>query len=68
VKEHEALAPKAKQLLLRPFNGAHPSGIQAVAAVDKIGNVTYGDSTGFLNPSIDTFDGKRPGIRCMSVF
>ena len=60
VKAHKTLAPKAKQLLLRPFNGAHASEIKAVAAADKTGNVTYGDTTGFLNPSTDTYDGKHP--------
>ena len=60
VKAHKTLAPKAKQLLLRPFNGAHASEIKAVAAADKTGNVTYGDTTGFLNPSTDTHDGKHP--------
>jgi len=60
VKAHGALAPKAKQLLLQPFNGSHASEIKAVASADKTGNVTYGDTTGFLNSSTDTFDGIHP--------
>ena len=58
VKAHKTLAPKAKQLLLRPFNGAHASEIKAVA--DKAGNVTYGDTTGFLDPASDLDEGLYP--------
>jgi hypothetical protein len=58
VKAHEILAPKAKQLLLRPFSGAHASEIKAVA--DKMGNVTYGNTTGFLDPSSDLDEGLYP--------
>ena len=58
VKAHQTLAPKAKQLLLRPFNGAHTSEIKVVAG--KTSNVVYGDTTGFLDPSSDLDEGVYP--------
>jgi len=39
---------------------AHASEIKAVVAADKTGNVTYGDTTGFLDFSTDLNDGIHP--------
>jgi hypothetical protein len=60
VKAHEQLAPNAEQLLLRPFNGAFSSQIQAIAANDKTGNVSFGDTTGFIDFSTDLCDNNHP--------
>ena len=43
---NEQVAPKAKQLLLLPFDGSHKQDILAVVAEAASPNVIFGDTTG----------------------
>jgi hypothetical protein len=49
-------APKAKQLLLLPFNGDHKADILAVVSESGSKNVVFGDTAGFY----DGKDGLHP--------
>ena len=47
IKGVKAAAPKARQLLLQPFNGAHGAEIAAIAKQLKDPAIVFGNTTGF---------------------